>query len=449
MLTLPAECSSAILLFQSLFSKRVWPYAQTLLIGAILAPAQRTVTAVLRVMGLSDQKHFQNYHRLLNRVRWSPREGAKHLLIALVEHFVPSGVLLLALDDTLERRRGKNIAAKGVYRDAVRSSQSHFVKASGLRWLCVMLLTEMPFSPRRWALPVLTRLAPSERYNRQRQRVHKKLTDHGRGVLLQLRRWLPMRQIVCVCDSSFAALEFLDAVRSSATVITRLRLDAALYEPAPERMKGKVGRSRRKGNALPKLIHLLGDPTHVWTTVTLRRWYQQNNRQVEVLTGTGVWYHSGKPVVPLRWVLVRDPEGTFDPQGFLSTDLELTPAEILGYYVERWQVEVTFEESRQYLGVETQRQWSDTAIERTTPALFAVYSIVALIATMLSAGEAPTPRRASWYVKEHIAFSDALAAVRRTLWHAEGFSMSSSDPDSAKNSPALLQRLIETLCYGS
>ena len=200
---------------------------------------------------------------------------------------------------------------------------------------------------------------------------------------------------------------------------------------------------------MPKLIHLLGDSTQVWTTVTLRRWYQRNDRRVEVLTGTGVWYHSGKPVVPLRWVLVRDPEGKFDPQGFLSTDLELTPAEILGYYVERWQVEVTFEESRQYLGVETQRQWSDTAIERTTPALFAVYSIVALIATTLSACDAPTPRRASWYVKEHIAFSDALAAVRRALWHVEGFSMSSSDPDSAKSSPAVLQRLIETLCYGS
>lgn len=248
MQTLPAECSSTIVLFESLFSKPVWRRAQTLLIGAILAPAQRTVTAVLRVMGLSEEKQFQNYHRLLNRDRWSTRDAANRLLMALIERFVPSGVVLVGLDDTLERRRGKNIAAKGIYRDAVRSSHSHFVKASGLRWLCVMLIAEVPLSTRRWALPILTHLAPSERYDCQRHRRHKKLTDHARGLLMQLRRWLPERQIVCVCDTSFAALEFLDAVRHHVCIITRLRLDAALYAPAPERTEKTLGRPRPVGH---------------------------------------------------------------------------------------------------------------------------------------------------------------------------------------------------------
>jgi hypothetical protein len=449
MLTLPAECASAILLFQSLFSKRAWQYAETLLVGAILAPAQRTVSAVLRVMGLSQEEHFQNYHRLLNRAQWSLCQGARQLLAALIDQFVPSGVVLIALDDTLERRRGRKIQAKGIYRDAVRSSKSHFAKASGLRWLCLMLLSEMPFSQRRWALPILTRLSPSERYSTDRRRRHKTLTDQARGVLLQLRRWLPRREIVCVCDSSFAALELLDAVRRELTIITRLRLDAAIYEPAPERTAATKGRPRVKGKKLPTLKQLLSDPEQVWTALLLKRWYQQNDRMVEVLTGTAVWYHSGMAVVPIRWVLVRDPEGKFPPTGLLSTDLKLTPEEILGYYVGRWQVEVTFEESRQYLGVESQRQWSDKAIERSTPIVLAIYSIVALMATSMASVDALKPRESAWYVKEHITFSDALAAVRQALWRSQGFSMSSSDSDIAKIPRPLLQRLFDTLCYGS
>jgi hypothetical protein len=215
------------------------------------------------------------------------------------------------LDDTLERRRGKKIRAKGIYRDAVRSSASHVVKASGLRWLCLMLLAPMPFARRRWALPILTLLAPSEHYDTERGRQHKKLTDRGREALLLLARWLPDRQIVCVADSSFAALEFPDSVRRHLNVITRLRLGAALFEPAPERRPGQNGRPRLKGAALPKLKQVLDDPRQCWQSIVIKRWYQRNDRRVEVLSGTAVWYHSGMPVVPIRWVLVRDPEEKF------------------------------------------------------------------------------------------------------------------------------------------
>ncbi len=202
MLTLPAECASAILLFQSLFSKRAWHYAETLLVGAILAPAQRTVTAVLRVMGLSQEEHFQNYHRLLNRAQWSLSEGARLLLRALIDQFVPSGVVLVALDDTLERRRDRKIQAKGIYRDAVRSSKSHFAKASGLRWLCLMLLSEVRFSARRWALPILRRLCPSERYSTERGRRHNS----------------PIRLVACCCNCDAGCPD----ARSSASAIPAL-----------------------------------------------------------------------------------------------------------------------------------------------------------------------------------------------------------------------------------
>jgi hypothetical protein len=269
MLTLPAACSAAILAFAPLFSKRTWVYAQTLLVGAILAPAQRTVTAALRVMGLSAEEQFQNYHRLLNRVRWSPLQAARLLLAQLLAAFVPDGTIHVVLDDTLERRYSGRIAATGIYRDAVRSSGSHFVKARGLRWLCVMLIVPLSFARRRWALPLLTLLAPSQRYDQQRGRVHTTLIERGGSALLLLARWLPRRQIVCVADSSFSALEFLDSVRRAVTLITRLRLDAALFEPAPPRRAGQTGRPGVKGARLPKLEQLVNDSRQCWQRLLL------------------------------------------------------------------------------------------------------------------------------------------------------------------------------------
>src|SRR5215203_2126821 len=204
--------------FAPLFSQPIFQHAQVLLMGAILAPGKRTVTSILRVMGLSQEKHFQNYHRVLNRAVWSGLAAGQVLLSLLVSTFAPTGTIVLGLDDTIERRRGEKIAALGIYRDPVRSSHSHFVKASGLRWLSLMLLVEIPWAGRVWALPFLSALCPSERYHKERGRRHQKLTERARQMLLLVKRWLPERELVVTADSSFAALELLAAVRSSVTV---------------------------------------------------------------------------------------------------------------------------------------------------------------------------------------------------------------------------------------
>src|SRR4051812_6722224 len=236
MLRLPARFAAVILCFAPLFHQLTWRHAQVLLVGAILVPGQRTVTGILRISGLCWERRFVNYHRVLNRAAWSGRAAARVLLGLLLETFLPTGPVLLGLDDTIERRRGKRIGAKGIYRDPVRSSKGHFVKASGLRWLSLMLLVRIPWAGRVWALPFLTALAPSERDCRERGRRHKKLTDRARQLGPQARRWLPRHDLVLVADSGFAALEFLAAlVRHGVTCVTRLRLDAALYEPAPLR----------------------------------------------------------------------------------------------------------------------------------------------------------------------------------------------------------------------
>src|SRR5215213_10483532 len=230
MLRLPARFAAVILCFAPLFRQLTWQHAQVLLIGAILVPGQRTVTNILRMSGLCWERRFVNYHRVLNRAAWSGRAAARVLLALLLDAFVPNGPVLLGLDDHIERRRGKCISAKGIYRDAVRSSKGHFVKASGLRWLSLMLLAPIPWAGRVWALPVLTALAPSERFCRERGRRYKTLLDWGRQMALQARRWFPERDLILVTDSGFSALLFLDAMRRAGiTAITRLRLDAALY----------------------------------------------------------------------------------------------------------------------------------------------------------------------------------------------------------------------------
>jgi hypothetical protein len=238
--------------FAPLFAERVWRQAQVLLMGAILAPGKRTVTSCLRIMGLGGERHFVNYHRVLSRARWSGRQASRLLLGLLVNRFVPRGSIVLGIDDTLERRRGPRIRAKGIYRAAVRSSHSHLVKASGLRWISVMLLVPVSWAARIWALPVLAGLAPSERYAQKHGKRHKTVLDWARQMVFQVQRWLPGRPLVVVADGAFAALEWLYALAGrNITVVTRLRLDAALYQPAPFRPPGTKGRPRKVGSGSP------------------------------------------------------------------------------------------------------------------------------------------------------------------------------------------------------
>ena len=399
MLTLPDEYTILLAHFRPFFSKRVWKLAVVLLVGAILAPGKRTVTAALRIMGLSQEKHFQNYHRVLNRATWSNLTLSVVLLRLLLNTFLPIGTVVVGIDETIERRRGKKIKAKGIYRDPVRSSKSHFVKASGLRWISMMLLVNIPWAKRIWGLPFLTVLAPSERYYESKPRGHKKLTDWARQMGMQVRRWLPKRKIIIVADSSYAALELLNSLLTlpePAYMVTQLRLDAALYEPAPERTSNTLGRPRKKGKRLPKLSDVLVDKQTVWQKVTVENWYGQGPKQVEITSDTAVWYHSGMPAVPIRWVLIRDPNGKFETKALLCTDQSATPVQILKWFVRRWQVEVTFQEVRAHLGVETQRQWSDKAIARTTPILMGLFSWVTLLAHQSQSGGKLPIRQASW-----------------------------------------------------
>jgi DDE superfamily endonuclease len=456
--TLPETIIAILAPFASLFSVPVFRHVQILVAGALMTRGRHTVTNALRLMGLADCSRFQCYHRVLNRAKWNPRHAAKillRLLVTTLVPLVPKGEIVFGIDETLERRRGKKIKAKGIYRDAARSSKSFFVKSSGLRWISLMLFAWIPSAKRIWALPFLTVLAPSERYNKEHRRRHKTIVDWARQMACQLRRWLPGRTIILVGDDTYSVLNFLDRcnrMKEPITVVTRLRLDAALYEPPPERKPGQNGRPRIVGARVPKLEALAKDEKVQWRTIIVPRWYSQENREVEVISASCLWRNPGQTPVPIRYVLIRDPKGKFDTQALLCTNLSAEPVQILAWFVQRWQMEETFQEVRTHLGVETQRQWTDLAIARTTPALMGLFSLVTIAAHRLEALDKLTLADAAWYHKESVTFSDAIAAVRREIWHHRLFGMSPSHTDMTKlgtHAGCIIQALCETLCYAA
>ena len=444
---MPCELIKFVTAFAPLFSKPVFNRVKVLLAGAILAPRTRTVSNALRVMGLSDDKHFQNYHRVLARARWNCLAVSRILVHLMIKSFGLAGEVVIGFDETIERRRGKQIKAKGIYRDAVRSSRSHFVKTSGLRWLSFMVLTEVGFAKKVWALPFLTVLCPSERYDEERGIRHRRLTDRARQAILLIKRWLPQIDLVLVGDSSFAALDLLNAVREKVTLVSKLRLDAALYRKARLRRPGQMGRSRKKGKRLPTLQAVIANPKTKWKRLPIKNWYGERNRQIEIVSGKCVWYHVGKEAVPIRWVIVRDPLGKFETQAVFSTRTTATPKQIVEWFVKRWQVEVTFEESRRHLGIETQRQWSAQAVGRETPCLFGMFSLITMVANELAKDGKLKIRSAAWYQKEAATFSDAIGCVRQQMWETRSFQTSKNEEEMIKIPRPFLECLTDTLCF--
>ena len=440
--------------FAPLFSKSVFEHVQVLMAGAILTPGKRTVTSALRAMGLDQHKTFHRYHRVLSRAKWSSMEASRILLDSLVETFVPEGdPLVVGVDETLERRQGKKIAAKGIYRDPVRSSHTHLVKTSGLRWICVVLLAEVPWASRVWSLPFLSALAYSERYAQEQGKRHKSLTEWAWQMLLVVRRWYPQHQIVAVADGGYASLKLLDRCRhlkNPIAFITRLRLDAALYEPAAPRRPHQMGRPRLKGERLPNLSAVAEDPKTSWIPISVSDWYSGAQRTVEIVSETALWYSTGLPAVPVRWVVIRDPKGEFETQALLCTDLDADPERIISWFVKRWQMEATFQETSQRLGFETQRHWSKRAIQRTAPALLGLFSVITLLAHRYMAKGEGSVRRTAWYDKSCPTFSDALALVRKKLWSQEAtFCGSVWEDETVKVPRKFIERLTDTVCYAA
>lgn len=452
MLTIPPEIMVIMQQFAPVFSVRIWDWAQVLVVGAILAPGRRTVARILRVMGLSDERQFQNYHRVLNRARWSGLEVSAILLRLLVKSFVGANqVLVMGADETLERRRGAHIAGLGCFRDAARSTQRNQVKSMGLRWVSLMLLTTVPWSNRVWALPFLTVLAASRQTNQTAGKKHKTSIEWIQQMTAQVRRWLPQQRIVLVVDGALAALKLGLQCQDYAlpvTYVTRLQLNARLFDLPPQPQAGQRGRKRIVGLRQPKPGDYLTDPQTVWQTAAVV-WYGGQPREVRFVSQVGLWYTCGKPPLLGRWVLLSDPAGKLKPCVLFATDPQASPQDIITWFIHRWSVEVTFEEVRAHLGFETQRQWNPLAIVRSSPALLGLFSFVTLLARHLTSDTGLPLRSTAWYTKPEATFSDVLAFVRQYLWTHTLFPTPRLHPHSVNIPPALLALWVDVLCYAA
>jgi len=434
--------------FRCVFTAPTWKKMLTLLRGTLLARGRRTVTAALWQTGHEQDPNFSSFHQALNRARWSPLQASRQLLQRIIETFVPAGGSLeIVIDETLERRWGSKIRKRGHYRDNALSSHERSVSSPGLRWIVLAVVVKVPWTKQRWALPFLCALATTPQVSAQLGIRHKTLSQRTRQVVSLLRRWLPGVPIKLLGDGAYSILELgLHCARQQVTLIAPFRLDSMIHQPTEERSSHTIGRPRVVGPRLPSLLAVLQDPHTVWEQLTLD-WYGEGQRTLELCTGLAWWYRFGSTPLPIRWVLTRDPAGKRPPKALFSTDQEQPAAEIVRDFMKRWSLEVTFEESRAHLGIETQRQWSDRAIERTTPLLFGLYSLVALFGSALAPDGYPAFQRAAWYHKPAATFSDILALVRRHMWGNFAFPTSRSDPTVVLLPRSTLAQLAHAACY--
>ena len=347
MRTLSAELLSLIVVFQPLFTKPTWENAKALLLGAMLQRGKRTVTACLRVVGLGDEEHFQNCHRVLNRAKWSALDAARVLLglIILAFALVIQEVIVLAADDTIERRRGKRIRQLGCYRDPVRSSQKHIIKCFGLKWVALAVMVKLPWAARPWALPFFTVLCPAQlegqglkvcRYRIRRRarqgkmrksraktiviekfvaggktpRRHKTAVDILMTMIRLTHRWMPERAKVLIVDGGYAAIKLALScgLLKNTALVMRFHWDAALYHPPTEKAKNRRGPQALKGARQRSPQEWARRKDAKWEEHDID-WYGGEKKKMLVFTRTALWYRMGYPPVAIRYVITRDPEG--------------------------------------------------------------------------------------------------------------------------------------------
>ena len=443
-MSLPPEIVILWAHFAPLFSQPVAAHAQVLWIGTVLAKGPRTVTAALRIMGKGQESHFTNYHRVLNRTAWSARIASRILLGLIVRFLIPKDwPIVLGADDTIERRNGRRIKARGCYRDAVRSSRKMVIKCFGLKWVSMMVLVQPPWSRQVHALPVLTVLCWPE--GTSKRPTHRTAIDCVRQMVVQMRRWFPDREIVVVLDGGSAAVKLAQACRRQrVTLICRLRLDAGLYDPPPAPIPGRRGPKPKKGARQLPLTERAGRADTPWEEHELQ-WYGGQRKSLRLFSRTGLWYTPGQDPVAIRYVLVRDPQGEMSDAAYLCTEQGMLPQQIVEHMVRRWAVEVTFEEARAHLGMETQRQWSDRAIARTTPVLLGLYSLVILAASFCHEQGLLSPDQTAWYTKEEPTFSDCLRLVRERIWRERISQGSCETSDLIQLTRSVLDALIHSL----
>lgn len=438
--------------FAVVFTAPTYQRVLTLIYGTILSSGRRTVTSALRAMGLSESRQYSIYHRVLNRAVWSPRELSRILLALLIQAFVaPGAPLVILVDETIEARKGRKIKNKGWFRDPIRSGIRHVNYVLGIRWIVLALVVTVPWSQRSWACPFLAAPSRSPKTAQRLGRRNWTIVQWTAHLIGWVRRWQPTYEVVLVGDGSYAAIPLVkrcQRFKQPVKLVSRMRLDAQLYEPPPaNRPAGKRGPKPKKGERQPKLADRLTDEQTQWHKMDVA-WYSDGVQTLEYATGTALWHRSGQDPVPLRWVLLRSPEKRFKPGALFCSDPQVSPKQIVEWFILRWNIEVTFEEVRACLGFGAQRHWSDRAMERTSPCLLGLFSLVTLMAHHLHGAQLPK-QQTSWYAKNDATFSDVLAAVRLDLLQIPNYVMSSNRNDHYLFPGHLIRSLVTLAAHAA
>ena len=445
MLSLPSAARELFMSFSVAFSEPTFQRMLTLCLGAFLASGPHTVAAMLWSARCVISGHWTDYHRVFSRASWSLWTLGKILGQAILRWVPDDEPVVVAIDDTTAQHRGKRVYGKGCHRDGVRSTHSHMVFKWGHCWVVLAVLVKFPFSRRRWALPLLMALYRPEELDRAENRRHKTPPELARQLIAVLLRWFPGRRFIFLGDGGYASHDLARSCQRHArrsTLVSRFHPKARLYERPPERRPGQKGRTRVVGRKL-------ATPEQGVKKSRLRKtvveWTGGRRRRVGLVSGTGHWYKVKQGLVEVRWVFVRDLEGSHRDQYFFATDVTMRPEEIVGYYNRRWSIETTFEEVREHLGFETTRQRSKKSVLRTGPWLLGLFSVVCLVFAKHARTHKVLVAQRPWYRKAEPTFSDALATVRELIRSEIFFQQAAEIKAVKKLPPALRELLLEYL----
>jgi hypothetical protein len=410
-------CTIPVLsIFQPAFSTPTYHRFLVLVLAAVLTTGRRTISNLVRTVRYKAPGHVSSYHRVLSQRRWSTWALARTLLTFLLDHLLPSGPVLLAGDDTVTEHPGPKVFGKGRHRDGVRSTHSYTAYRWGHKWVVVSVLVKLPITTRSWALPVLAALYRPPEWDRVHGTRPKTPAHISRLLLARLMRWFPDRRFIFVGDTGYGTSEtarFCHRHHQHLTLVSKFYGDAALYEPPPPRTRRTIGRPRVKGQKL-------ASPQEVVATTATRTgltvaWYGGATRTIECVTDTGYWYRIGEDLVAIRWVYVHDATGTHRDEYLFTTDLEMPPHQIVECYTQRWSIETTFQECREYLKLESTKCYGKETVLRFTPYLFGLYTTIVLLYLQLP-DALHSSVVLSWHGKTTVTFSDMMLCVRRVIW---------------------------------
>jgi hypothetical protein len=444
MLSIPSAAEGIFMSFSVAFTQPTFQRVLLLAGGTLMTFGQRTVSAVLWTLRQVLNGHPSTYHRVFSRATWSLWPLGKTLARAVLAYVPLDEPVLVPMDDTTAQHRGKRVYGKGCHHDAVRSAHQHVVYRWGHRWIVLAISVHFPFTSRRWALPVLAALYRPKDLNDLEGHRHKTAPEIARQLMAVLIHWFPQRRFVFLGDGGYASHDlarFCHRHRRHATLISRYHGDANLYGPAPKRRRAR-GRPRIKGRRLPSPQKVVASRRLTMATVG---WYGGGDRHVALTSDMGYWYKGGRGVVPVRWVFVRDRQGTHRDEYFYTTDLSLTAVQIVTWFTARWAIETTFQEMRAHLGFETPRQYVAKSVLRTAPCLLGLFSVTCLIFAEHARSHRIRMKQTLTYVKAEPTFSDAIATVRRLFWQESIFEKGPYHKDFTKLSPRLRNLLLDQL----